>query len=88
MLPLPAAREASAGVVVSIYERHCPERTFPYQLVEDYYRVLKAQLAAHGSALPGYVEREFDAYLIMWPPRTWFSTSSVRNLSRRAAFGV
>ncbi len=27
MLPLPAGREASAGVVASVYERHRPERT-------------------------------------------------------------
>ena len=63
MLPLPAGREASAGVVASVYERHRPERTLLYQLVEDYYPAPKAQLAAQGSALPGYVEREFDEYL-------------------------
>jgi hypothetical protein len=27
--------------------------------VEDYYPALKAHLAAQGSALPGYVEREW-----------------------------
>jgi len=58
-----AGREASAGVAASLYERHRPERTLLYQLVEDYYRALKAHLAAQGSALPGYVEREFDEYL-------------------------
>ena len=80
MLPLPAGREASAGVGASVYERqplpasclprhsyirvhHRPERTLLYQLVEDYYLALKAHLAAQGTALPGYVEREFEAYL-------------------------
>ena len=63
MLPMPAGREASAGVAASRYARHRPERTLLYQLVEDYYPALKAQLAAQGSALPGYVEREFDEYL-------------------------
>ena len=80
MLPLPAGREASAGVGASVYERqplpasclpwhsyvrvhHRPERTLLYQLVEDYYPALKAHLAAQGTALPGYVEREFMAYL-------------------------
>ncbi len=63
MLPLPAGREASAGVVASVYERHRPERTLLYQLVEDYYPALKAHLAAQGTALPSYVEREFEAYL-------------------------
>ena len=63
MLPLPAGREASAGVGVSVYARHRPERTLLYQLVEDYYPALKAHLAAQGTVSPGYVEREFEAYL-------------------------
>ena len=63
MLPLPAGREASAGVGASCYERHRPERTLLYQLVEDYYPALKTHLAAQGTTLPGYVEREFEAYL-------------------------
>ncbi len=63
MLPLPAGREASAGVVASVYERHRPERTLLYQLVEEHYPAFKAQLAAQGTALPGFVEREFDEYL-------------------------
>ena len=63
MLPLPAGREASLGVGAPVYERHRPERTLLYQLVEDYYPALKAHLAAQGTALPRYVEREFEAYL-------------------------
>ena len=63
MLPLPAGWEVSLGVAASVYERHRPERTLLYQLVEDYYPALKAHLAAQGTALPGYVEREFDEYL-------------------------
>ena len=63
MLPLPVGREASAGVVASRYERHRPERTLLYQLVEEHYPALKVHLAAQGSTLPGYVEREFDEYL-------------------------
>jgi Putative transposase/Transposase zinc-binding domain len=63
MLPLPTGREASAGVAASRYERHRPERTLLYQLVEDYYPALKTHLAAQGATLPGYVEREFEAYL-------------------------
>ena len=58
-----AGREASAGIGAAVYGRHRPERTLLYQLVGDYYPALKAQLAAQGSALPGYVEREFDEYL-------------------------
>jgi len=62
-LPLRAGREASASVAASVYERHRPQRTLLYQLVEEYYPALKAHLSAQGSALPGYVEREFDEYL-------------------------
>jgi ribosomal protein S27E len=53
----------SAGVAASRYERHCPERTLLYQLVEEHYPALKVHLAAQGSTLPGYVEREFEDYL-------------------------
>ena len=63
MLPLPAGREASSGVAASVYVRHRPERTLLYQLVENYCPTLKAHLAAQGTTLLGYVEREFQAYL-------------------------
>jgi hypothetical protein len=63
MLPLPAGREASLGVGASRYERHRPEHTLLYQLVEEHYPALKGHLAAQGSTLPGYAEREFDKYL-------------------------
>ena len=46
MLPLPAGREASAGVAALVYERHRPERTLLYQLVQEYYPALKAHRAA------------------------------------------
>ena len=59
MLPLPAGRGASLGVGASVYELHRLERTLLYQLVEDYYPALKAHLAAQGTSLPSYVEREF-----------------------------
>ena len=61
MLPMPAGREASAGVAASLYERNRPERTLLYQLVEELYPAFNAHLAAQGSALPGYVEREAAA---------------------------
>jgi hypothetical protein len=63
MLPLPAGREASSGEAAPHYERHRPERTHLYQLVQGYYPALKAHLASQGTALPGYVEREFEDYL-------------------------
>ncbi|MHC4092902.1 MAG: transposase [Planctomycetota bacterium] len=63
MLPSPAGRDASSGAGASLYERHRPERTLLYQLVNEYYPALQAYLAAQGTTLPGYVERAFDDYL-------------------------
>ena len=59
MLSLLTGKEASARV----YVRHRPERTLLYQLVEAYYPSFLSRLAAEGTALPGYVEREFEDYL-------------------------
>jgi hypothetical protein len=63
MLSLPAGREASAGIGAREYVRHRPERTLLYQLVEAYYPVFLSRLAAEGTVLPSYVEREFEEYL-------------------------
>jgi hypothetical protein len=63
MSKLSAGREASSGAAALGYERHRPERTLFYQIVEEYYPAFKARLAAQGTELPGYVEREFDEYL-------------------------
>ena len=63
MLQLPAGREASRGERVSRYERHRPEQTLLYQLVEEYYPAFEAQWAAEGRVLPDYVRQEFDEYL-------------------------
>lgn len=63
MLSLPTGREASASVGARVYVRHRPERTLRYQLVEAYYPVFLSHLAAEGTALPNYFEREFEDYL-------------------------
>ncbi len=63
MLPMPAGRDASSGVRAPAYVRHRPERTLLYQLVEEHYPALEAQLAAQGTELPAHVQREFEAYL-------------------------
>ena len=52
MSKLSAGREASPGGGVARYDRHRPERTLLYQLVQEYYPALKAQLAAQGTELP------------------------------------
>ena len=63
MLPLPAGREASADVAARVYVRHRPERSLLYQIVEEYYPAFVSYLATQGTALPGYVQREFEDYL-------------------------
>ena len=63
MSPLPAGRKASPGVGAPVYERRGPERTLHYQLVKEYCPAFVSHLAAQGTDLPGYVEREFEDYL-------------------------
>ena len=48
MLPSAAGREASLGVGASVYERHRPERTLLYQLVEDRIALKCGLLLAQG----------------------------------------
>ena len=45
------------------YQRHQPENTLLYRIVERYYPEFTAYLAEQGASLPRYVEREFEAYL-------------------------
>jgi len=45
------------------YERHQPEQTLLYQLVEAHYPALVDQLAQQGKSLPAHVYREFESYL-------------------------
>jgi len=63
MLPLSAGREASADVAARVYVRHRPERSLLYQIVEEYYSAFVPYLAAQGTVLPGYVQRDFEEYL-------------------------
>ena len=63
MLQLPTGREASRGERAPQYERHRPEQTLLYQLVEEYYPAFEAQWAVEGRVLPDYVRQEFDEYL-------------------------
>ncbi len=56
MLHLPVGKEANLGNGVPRFERHCPEQTLLYQLVEKYYPVIEAQWAVEGRVLPNYVQ--------------------------------
>jgi len=52
MLQLPAGREASRDGGSVETERHRPERTLLYQLVEEHFPAFEAQWAAEGRVLP------------------------------------
>ena len=54
-----ADREGSAGR----YQRHRPEHTLLYQIVDEYYPAFAALMAEQGRELPGYVQREFEDFL-------------------------
>jgi ribosomal protein S27E len=58
-----AARTATRERDTGRYQRHWPEQTLFYQIVEAYCPVLTAHLAERGRELPGYVQREFEDYL-------------------------
>jgi hypothetical protein len=45
------------------YERHRPEQTLLYKLVEEHYPTLIDQLGQQGKYLPDHVRREFEDYL-------------------------
>ena len=55
--------QGSDGLSKTAYERHQPEQTLLYQLVEAHYPALVDQLAQQGKSLPDHVHREFEAYL-------------------------
>jgi len=46
-----------------VYERHQPEQTLLYQIIEAHYPALVDHLTRMGKSLPGHVHREFEAYL-------------------------
>lgn len=56
------ARKATASPSLS-YERHQPEQTLLYQLVQQHYPAFKASLEAQGQNLPRYIQQEFEDYL-------------------------
>ena len=51
------------------YERHRPETTLLYQLVEVHYPVFVAQLATRGTPLPDFEPLDFVARLAALVPR-------------------
>lgn len=64
-MPLPAL--LSGGHLVSgtlpRHQRHQPENTLLYRIVEQYYAAFLSHLQAEGRSLPDYVQQEFIDYL-------------------------
>jgi len=58
-----ASRRAPPFIDPPGYARHRPEATLLYRLVEQHYPALLAVREAAGRPLPGYVQKEFKAYL-------------------------
>ncbi|MFT5677408.1 MAG: ribosomal protein S27E, partial [Paraglaciecola sp.] len=58
---------SSAGIASNgerfAYQRHRPEQTLLYQLIEHHYDEFQSLLAAQGKPLPSYVQAEFEAFL-------------------------
>lgn len=63
MSPTSAARSAGTGFGANHYQRHRPEQTLLYRIIERHYPVFTAHLAEQGRELPRYVQREFEDYL-------------------------
>jgi len=50
-------------IVDAQYERHTPESTLLYQIIESNYPAFQLMIEAQGAPLPLHVQEEFDAYL-------------------------
>jgi len=62
-MPYAAARTATRDEDAGRYQRHRPEQTLLYRIVDEYYPVFTAHLVEQGRELPAYVRREFEDYL-------------------------
>ncbi len=49
------ARSATQDRDAGRYQRHRPEQTLLYRIIEQHYLAFTAHLAAQGRVLPGYV---------------------------------
>jgi len=56
------ARTAEKGFTPG-YQRHKPEQTLLYQIIEHHYPEFQALMEAQNRPLPKYVQQEFDEYL-------------------------
>ncbi len=69
-----AIRNGEGERLAGSYQRHRPEQTLLYRIVDEHYPAFTAHLAEQGRELPGYVQREFGDYL---QPSLWCVRRSV-----------
>ena len=60
---MPMARNAEWQGLAHAYQRHQPEHTRLYYIVEHHYPKFVAHLVEQGRSLPAYIEQEFEDYL-------------------------
>ena len=63
MLHSAAARMATRERDAGRYQRHRPEQTLLYWIVDEYYPAFTARLEEQGRELRGYVQRDLEDYL-------------------------
>jgi len=63
LLPAPLPGAQLAPEQPPRYQRHQPETTLLYKIVEQYYPLFLAHLESEGRSLPDYVQQEFTDYL-------------------------
>jgi len=63
MSPTLAAGTAEWDQGPDRYQRHRPEQTLLYRIVDEYYPQFVDLMARQGRPLPDYVQREFEDYL-------------------------
>ena len=71
--------EGSADGAPAHHERHCPEQTALYRLVQQHAATFLAEAeAATGADLPLFVKDEFDASLECGRPGPWLPAAALR----------
>lgn len=83
-MPHVAARMASRDEDAGRYQRHRPEHTLLYQIVDEYYPAFAALMAEQGRELPSYVQREFEEFLKCGRLEHGFFAGALQLLPRRA----
>lgn len=58
-----AARTATRDQDAARYQRHRPEQTLLYRIIEQHYPVFVDCMTGQGRLLPDYVQRGFEDYL-------------------------